>query len=157
MAMVIPFALAIILIGCRPQTAPPPDFTTLKRDLLELDQSLGLSRRSGVVHPDRYIAALEQLERDYRLAREKPTGVAQQGLEAVLQNARLLRQAAAQYTARASAIGYDPDELPKDKLAGQWWALLEKLFLNFHPGPSEDAIDLAVQALEAAEHPAATK
>jgi hypothetical protein len=82
------------------------------------------------VRPERYIAALEQLER---------------------------RQAAAEYTARASAIGYDPDELPKDKLAGQWWALLEKLFLNFHPAPSEDTIDLAVQALEAAERPAAKK
>jgi hypothetical protein len=158
-ATVIPFALAIILVGCRPQTAtpPPPDFTILKRDLLELDQSLALSRRTGVVQPDRFVAALDQLERDVRLQRDKPTGVAQQGVEAVLANAQVLRQAAGHY-AQAASI-YAPYSPPPDanKTTKDYWDLLKQAYLAFHPSPSEDRIDLVVQALEAAEHPAAKK
>ena len=179
MAMVIPFALAIILVGCRPQTAtpPPPDFTTLKRDLLELDQSLALSRRTGVVQPDRFVAALDQLERDVRLQRDKPSGIAQQGLEAVLTNAQVLRRAAALYARYYAAVyaPHAPPPAPDDPRWGDpafasdnrywkastefegYWTILRQTYANFHPSPTEDVIDLAVQALEAAERPAAKK
>jgi hypothetical protein len=146
--------LIAALLGCRPGAdAPPlpPDFTTLKRDLLELDQSLALSRRTGVQQPDRFIAALDQLERDYRLQRDKPTGLAQQLVEAVITNARVLRQAGAKYAAYAAI--YAPGTPPpgQSKTAEAYWDLLKQAYLAFHPSPQEDRIDLAVQTLEAAE------
>src|ERR1035441_2178417 len=124
--------LSAALLGCRRATAPPlppppPDFTTLKRDLLELDQSLGLSRRTGIVHPDRYIAAVQQLERDYRLQREKPTGPAQQGVEAAIRAANRLGQAGAQYVAAYRR----PDDYPNGE-ADRRWDLLNAKRLGWH-------------------------
>lgn len=149
--------ISAALFGCRraavpPPRPPPPDFTTLKRDLLELDQSLVLSRRTGIVQPDRYIAAVQQLERDYRLQRDKPTGRAQQGVEAAIRAANLLGQAGAHYVAAYRR----PDDYPNGE-ADRRWAILDAAYLDLHPSTDQDAIDLAVQQLEAAEHPVSQK
>jgi hypothetical protein len=139
--------LGTALLGCRPSAAPPapPDFTILKRDLLELDQSLSLSRRTGVAHPDRYIAALEQLERDYRLQRDKPTGEAQTGVELAISVGRKIRETGNRYAYYAG--------LHDDARAEQWWTVLTHGYLILRPSPEKDLIDLAVQSLEAAEQP----
>ena len=161
MATVIPFALAILLVGCRPQTPapPPPDFTTLKRDLLELDQAVGwdLSRRTALLHPDRFTTALEQLERDVRLQHDKPTGRAQEAVAAVLASAQALRHAGALYVAEVAPYGNIAPTPGRNKPLEADWDLLKAAFLEIHPGPNESRIDLAVQALEAAERPAAKK
>jgi len=146
-----------ILLGCRPPAAPPPpDFTILKRDLLELDQAIGwdLSRRTALLHPDRFISALEQLERDVRLQRDKPSGRTQEAVEAALASAQALRRAGAEYVAQVAPYGNLTPTPGRNKPLEADWDLLKQAFLAIHPGPNESRIDLAVQALEAAEHPA---
>ena len=148
------------LLGCRRANAPPPpDFTTLKRDLLELDQAIGwdLSRRTALLHPDRFIAALEQLERDVRLQRDKPTGRAQELVAGVLASAQALRHAGALYVTEVAPYGNLTPTPGRNKTLEADWDLLKEAFLAIHPGPNESRIDLAVQQLEAAEHPVSQK
>ena len=145
--------LCALLTSCRPAAPPPPppDFTTLKRDLLELDQAVALDRRTALVQPDRFIRVLEQLERDLRLQRDKPTGLAQTGVEALLANARLMRQAGAEYARYAAIYHSNLDLIPTNPTAEGWWGILKTNYLAFHPSPTEDNIDVVVRLLEAAE------
>ena len=131
--------LLALLLGCRPHvTAPPPppappDFTILKGDLLELDQSIALSRLTGIAHPDRFIAVLDRLERDLRLQRDKPTGTTLMGVQDVIRLARIMRQAGAQYARWASI--YAPHAPPADwdsPTPKEHWATLQQCYRIFY-------------------------
>jgi hypothetical protein len=92
---------------------------------------------------------VEQLERDNRLQRDKPPALAQQGIEALLTTARLLRQIGAHYAAAYAR----PNNYPIGE-ADRTWATLQEAYLAIHPSPTEDRVDLVVRCLEATEQPA---
>jgi hypothetical protein len=118
------------------------DFTVLKRDLIELQQSLkGLSMDSGLREPGRFLRALERLERDYRLQRPEdlPTGSPRQLLDSCLQSCQLLRSTGSGYVA---AISTSQEQT--------YWSLLQKNY-SFIRNPKQDLIEITITALEAAE------
>ena len=121
--------------GCS-NRPPAPDFTTLKRDLLELEQACGLDRDTALHHPKIFVASMNRLQNDNRLQREPRPRYAQFDVDLVLKLADLVQSLASSYVRQGA-------------LAELNWRELDNQHKNLL-----DAIRTAVAALEREEqHP----
>ena len=100
-------ALLVVALIARPTAQPtaramPNDNLALKRDLLELRNAAGFHWQTGLLHPDRFIAAQEKLEIDFELATPKPAGLVDTGLRLVIVTAKDIRAEGYQIAARTA-------------------------------------------------------
>src|SRR4051812_20432936 len=83
-------ALAAFFVGCQPN--PVKDYTTLKRDLLELRQHAAINPHSkvGLAVPADFFRSIERLENDFRLQQTQPGSNACQQITFALADAHIL-------------------------------------------------------------------
>jgi len=128
-AVILAFVLGMNLPRNHHTPPPPKDFTTLKRDLLELQQSCGISREVGLLYPERLARQRNQLANDYKLQGPPRPVEADKSLKLTLQRCEEL------FTAARGYAHVDP-----------YWKLIDAS-LSLHC-----QTQLALEALEAEEH-----
>ncbi len=124
----IPY-LAAILSTTSCNHNPQKDYTTLKRDLLELGQHCQIRYTTGLVAPIEFAHDADRLANDYRLQREPRPKLADTDIRRVIVLTGLMR------TSAAIHLQHDPQD-------HHWQKLVE-----FH-GYLTNTVPIAVTSLE---------
>ncbi len=143
----VAFCLGATFVACHKAPPPPPDYSTLKRDLLRLDQSLqyGIQRGQGLNAPERFVADLEQLKIDYRVQKPPLDDFNRKMLGDLIGIAEVVRQAGAAHARYTQGL---PDVRTDD--AEFSWQLLKTNYVVL-ANPIDNHVLLAVKSLELAE------